>query len=245
MRPFMEPAPPRGSTEEQLRRQWSYLYQMHQQLQLALEQIEGGSAADLPSASAGAGGTGKETKAYDALKSLVLKTAETVRAEMDQLTATLESSYVAAGQFGSYVQSLSAYLEANPEALTQYYHFVSDLRANTAAVSDAFESYRIGTEGYIRTGIVSYESGVPVYGVAVGQHLTARQVDGETVVDPTNFRATFTARRLSFWQDEAEVAYVSDNRLYISNITVLGDLTLGTWKVGTRNGGLRFQWIGG
>ncbi len=34
----MEPAPPRGSTEEQLRRQWSYLYQMHQPLHRALEQ---------------------------------------------------------------------------------------------------------------------------------------------------------------------------------------------------------------
>ena len=40
-------------------------------------------------------------------------------------------------------------------------------------------------------------------------------VDGETVVDQNNFRATFTAQRLSFWQDANEVAYVSNNRLYI------------------------------
>lgn len=139
---------------------------------------------------------------------------------------------------------LSAYLEANPEALTQYYSFCSDLQANTDAVSAAFGQYKAETEGYIRTGIVGYNGSIPIYGVAVGQGLTVTDVDGETVVDQNNFRATFTAQRLSFWQDANEVAYVSNNRLYITNITVLEGVTLGQWQITTASG-LAFRWIGG
>ena len=55
----------------------------------------------------------------------------------------------------------------------------------------------------------------------------------------------FTASRLSFWQDATEVAYVSNNRLYITNITVLGAIAVGQWSVEAAEGGLAFRWIGG
>ena len=85
---------------------------------------------------------------------------------------------------------------------------------------------------------------MPVYGVAVGQGLTVTDVDGETVVDQNNFRATFTAQRLSFWQDANEVAYVSNNRLYITNITVLEGMSIGEWEISSENG-LVIRWMGG
>ena len=55
----------------------------------------------------------------------------------------------------------------------------------------------------------------------------------------------FTATRLSFWQDATEVAYVSNNRLYITNITVLGGIAIGDWSVEAAESGLLFRWIGG
>ena len=175
---------------------------------------------------------------------MIVKTAGLVKRQMDQLSARLEGEYVAVSDFGTYVERLSAYLEANPEALTQYYSFVSDLKTNVEAVDAAFSHYKVDTEGYIRTGIVYYEGAVPVYGVAVGQGLTCREVDGEKVVDQSNFRAVFTATRLSFWQDATEVAYVSNNRLYITSITVLGGIGIGQWSIGTAEDGLVFRWIG-
>ena len=90
-----------------------------------------------------------------------------------------------------------------------------------------------------------YDGAVPVYGVAVGQDLTCREVDGEQIVEQNNFRAVFTATRLSFWQDATEVAYVSNNRLYITNITVLGGIAIGAWSVEAAESGLTFRWIGG
>ena len=151
---------------------------------------------------------------------------------------------MAVSDFGSYMEKLNAYIEANPEAITQYYSFYADLQADINTVSAAFSDYRTGTEGYIRTGIVYYDGEVPVYGVAVGQNLTTTVTDGEEVVDQNNFRATFTAKKLSFWQDSTEIAYVSNNQLYITNIVVLDSMRLGKWRMATQNG-LAFQWIGG
>lgn len=237
------PAYPSGTVEQQVLQQYSYLFQMAQQLNLALEAAESSRTAAVQAAGKSRAAQGTEQE-YQNLKSLIIKTADTVQRQMDQLSARLEGEYVASSEFGSYVEKLSAYIEAHPDALTQYYSFCSDLQEDVDAVNAAFGSYKAGTEGYIRTGVVYYEGALPVYGVAVGQNLTTTLVDGVETVAQNDFRATFTAKRLSFWQDSTEVAYVSDNRLYIRDITVLDSVTLGGWKLASENG-LAFQWIGG
>ena len=246
------PASPAGSLRQQVMQQYAYLFQMAQQLNLALEQLEQAEsgtvrAAGAASGGAAAGGTklAAADRQYQKLRSMIVKTADQVRHSREELTARLQEEYVAVSDFGSYVASLSAYLEANPEAVTQYYSFFSDLKADVEAVDAAFRHYKVDTEGYIRTGIVSYDGAVPVYGVAVGQDLVCREVDGQQVVEQNNFRAVFTATRLSFWQDATEVAYVSNNRLYITNITVLGSIAIGDWSVEAAESGLAFRWIGG
>ena len=245
------PASPAGSLQQQVMQQYAYLFQMAQQLNLALEQLEQVESGTGRAAGASSGGAAGGTKLaaadrqYQKLRSMIVKTADQVRHTREELTARLQEEYVAVSDFGSYVASLSAYLEANPEAVTQYYSFFSDLKADVEAVDAAFRHYKVDTEGYIRTGIVSYDGAVPVYGVAVGQDLVCREVDGEQVVEQNNFRAVFTATRLSFWQDATEVAYVSNNRLYITNITVLGGIAIGDWSVEAAESGLAFRWIGG
>ena len=245
----MPPAPV-GSAAQQLQAQYSYLFQMAQQLNLALERLEGGGAVRVAAVPTGAAGAAEAPSAaeqkqqYDNLKSLIVRTARQIRSEMDQVRLELAGEYVAQSDFGTYLQKLNSSIAAQPDAMTQYYSFVSDLQADMEAVSAAFSGYRVESEGYIRTGIVSYDGAVPVFGVAVGQDLVVQEVDGQPVVEQKNFRAVFTANKLSFWQDAVEVAYVSNNRLYISNITVLQGVTLGRWEISDR-GGLAFQWIGG
>ena len=133
----MMPPSPRGSVQEQLVRQYSYLFQMAQQLNVALGQLESGGTA-APSGGTSAPAAEREQQ-YQTLKSMIVKTADTVQRRMDQLSAKLMGEYVAASEFGTYVERLNAYLEANPEALTQYYSFFADLQASTETVSAAFE----------------------------------------------------------------------------------------------------------
>lgn len=235
---------------------YNYLYQLAEYLSL---QSWGGGTVQTGNATAPAGEKSKNEleqlgDQYDAIKSLIIKTADTIRvkesiegllASVGELNSKLSKEYVAVSQFGTYLENLNAEISLDPAAITQYYQFFSELKANVDAISADFANYRIETEGYIRTGIVDYDDlGVPIFGVAVGQNLSTVEVDGETVVEKKNFRATYTASKLSFWQDAVEVAYVSNNQLYIANIIALGKVTIGKWDIDTSNG-LAFKWIGG
>ena len=162
------PMAPAGSVQEQVTQQYAYLVQMAQQLNLALGQLE-----------ALGGGAGEASARRQANGRLGTAASDQVQKTTAALTAKLEEEYVASSDFGSYVAKLSAQLEAAPEAVTQYYSFFSDLQANVEKVDAAFAHYKLDTEGYIRTGIVYYDGAAPVYGVAVGQDLTCREVDGE------------------------------------------------------------------
>ena len=71
-------------------------------------------------------------------------------------------------------------------------------------------------------GTVLDETGIPVYGIEVGQRT---EVNGEEVFDKY---ARFTANRLSFFDANGnEVAYISDYKLFISNVEVTGSYRIG------------------
>ena len=241
---LMMPPAPTGDLAEQVRGQYAYLFQLAQQLNLALEGTEQAAAEARKSERKAT--AAEMAEGYDRLKSLIVKTADTVTARMDKLRTELSGEYMAISDFGTYVERLNAILEADPTALTQYYQYFSELRADVDAVSADFTAWRTATEGTIRTGIVDYKDGVPVYGLAVGQKLetSVDTATGDTVIEKKNFRAIYAANRLSFWEDGVEVAYVSNNQLYITNVVALATLTVGRWSVSGTNG-LAFQWIGG
>ena len=109
------------------------------------------------------------------------------------------------------------------------------------------------TNAHIKSGLLYYAgedgteysseipNGAPVYGLEVGQRIVA---DG---VETFNKYARFTANKLSFYdQNDNEVAYISDYKLYITYVEVIGsfkqggfiDTTLGDKSVVTK-------WIGG
>ena len=94
------------------------------------------------------------------------------------------------------------------------------------------------TNAYIRTGLLFYsDDGFPVYGLELGQKNEANGVE------VFNKFAMFTADKLSFYdQNENEVAYISDQKLYITEAHITGALTLGRYYISTANG-LAFKWI--
>ena len=89
------PAYPSGTVEQQVLQQYSYLFQMAQQLNLTLEAAESSRTAAVQAAGKSRAAQGTEQE-YQNLKSLIIKTADTVQRRMDQLRpnsgATLRSS---------------------------------------------------------------------------------------------------------------------------------------------------------
>jgi hypothetical protein len=80
-----------------------------------------------------------------------------------------------------------------------------------------------------------------VYGVEIGQKNT---IDGEEVF---NKFARFTADRLSFYdQNDSEVAYISDYKLYIRNAEITSSLKIGGFvDTVMPSGDVVTKWVGG
>lgn len=243
------------------RRMYAYLYQTVQQLNWALRHIQtaqGSGQAErfVPSgiAAASTGGSGENLQE---LKSLIIKSADVANSLYASISKRLQGVYVAQSEFGTYAQATDLMLEANSKGVAQNYAHLQQIGGNLDAVQLEMQETRGGVEdlqgemtvlrsqisstsAYIRTGLIAEdENGIPVYGLEIGQ---TNEVGGQEVF---NKYARFSSSRLSFYdRNDTEVAYISDYKLYITNVHVTGTLTVGDYEVETSDG-LAFRWIGG
>lgn len=231
-------APPQfnGTPEEQIRQVTRYLFQLQRDLNIALD---GANQAVVQTAGQTAQTAAQKTTAEAAksLKSLIIKTANFVKQEMDRWTLYLEGSLVSQSTFGEYQETVSNEIRATATEVVQSYNF--------EGLIQALETHNITTEQYIKAGLLYFDDwGIPRYGVAVGENLTTVMVDGEPVLERAGLAATFTSDRLSFWLSGVEVAYVSNNQLYIREATILSNLNIGNWVIETTHG-YTLKWAGG
>lgn len=210
---------------------------------------------------------------FASLKSLIIKSADIVNAYYDTISSRLEGLYVAQSDFGIYAQETSQEIEGNSEGIKQLFTnnqtivsqigglttnveglttnaeglsgridgLSEDAKKVSASVDDLY-AQSILTNAYIKTGLLFYaEDGTPVYGLEIGQ--TNTDADGNSAFDKF---ARFSADRLSFFdQNDVEVAYISDYKLYITNAEITGTLYLTERFKIYYNHGLAFQWTGG
>jgi len=233
--------PPTTAAKETL---YSYLYQMAEQLNAALAQMpDTGVSMQYGKAIQGQGTDGEEKDLKSlaaqatALKSLVIKTAHTIQASMDELEASLKTDYLALSDFGTFQESLENQIRATAEGVVQSFDYDSRLVALQKGMVE-FESFETSTNQYIKTGLLYFDDeGVPRYGVAVGEKLTTITVNGQEVLTRSDLMSTFTSDRLSFWQGGIEVAYLSSGMLVIANAEIKGMLKVGLYVIKTMTDG--------
>ena len=99
------PAAPAGTLAQQVHQQYTYLFRLAQALNRAMEQVEGTAGAQAVQAQRAKDSSreAREERARQAatLKSLIIKSADVVRQEMDRLATELKGSYVAQSDFGT------------------------------------------------------------------------------------------------------------------------------------------------
>ena len=236
---------------EQLQQIQSYLYQFSEQLKYALNHLsvenfseEGKQSLSQAVSGAGSGVTPEQQSQFQELRALIIKTAHTIESFQEEIRTTLKYEYVAKSEYGEYQKDIEAEIHATAENVTQYYTETKELQSALEETEAKFDSYLTNLEGYIRTGIVGEdEAGNSILGVEIGERKT-QTVDGEEVIVSEGLRSRFTSDRLSFYQGEAEVAYISNQRLYITDAEVSGSFTLGDWLISTANG-LTLRYVGG
>ena len=244
-----------GNTEaEQIAQIKSYLYQMVSQLNYALSTMETGTGVvDVSGNPVSVSTQQKEDPAstFNSIKALIIKSADIVTAYYDEITKRLEGVYVAEATFpdgiATYIQKTTNDVIANSQYISQMYTNIQTILSDVAGIKND----QIKVDAHIKTGLLYYvgedgkeydselENGTPVYGVEVGQIVT-----DENEVTLFNKFARFTSNRLSFYdQNNDEVAYISDYKLFITNAEITGSLKLGGFLIDTTRG-FTIRWEG-
>lgn len=231
-----------GKTEkEQLSQVRSYLYQLAEQLQWALKNVD--TSTDtvvvaptprslLPAASQT---TESAEATFGSIKALIIKSADIVNAYYEEINKKLIGEYVGQSDFGTFREQTIQEIVSNSTAIEQYFTNIQEI---TDAI-DNIDSTLREVNAYIRSGVIYIDDNDnPVYGLEIGQTDT---VNGEKVFSKF---ARFTSDRLSFYdRNGTEVAYISDYKIHITHAEVQGTLKIGGYLVDTRKG-LTFKWVG-
>ena len=229
-----------ANEQGQLSQMRSYLSQLVEQLNWALNTVQDGAVQTVvqpmtaPTVSGTAAAEQEAQDTFNSIKSLIIKSAEIVNAYYETMRLRMDGEYVAESDFGVYRRTTAAELSATIDSVNQLY---TDLQSVEETADGAYDSVRAVTAN-IKTGLLyTNESGVPVYGLEVGQ----RNV--ENGVESFRKYARFTANRLSFYdQNDTEVAYISDYKLFITQAQITGSITLGRY-VADMSDGLAFKWV--
>ena len=228
-------------TEGKMAQMQSYMHQLVEQLNWALNTVESYQSGNTSAAvvySKGKDETPKDAEdTFNSIKALIIKSADIVKAYETTIFSDFNGKYFAESDFGTYLEETSREIEENSKGVTESYRRVETIDSRVEGVED---EVRI-TNAYIRRGLLPNGE----YGLEIG----------ETSEDGI-FRqyARFTSEKLSFHDVNGnEVAYVGSgtadkdntNCLYVTGKAVfLGEIQLGGYKTDTLEG-LAFTWIGG
>jgi len=222
---FDSPPTLQGAEKEQLLQLQRYLMAMSDKLNTALMDV---SIEQMAPEVKQTITTAQQTTAqnYETLKSMIVKTADIVRHEMDVITAHLEDNYEALSeQFGTYERNLDSTITATAEGILQNYQLVE----RVTGLENDTDSFERKINQYIFTGLVDSVNGK--YGIAIGENVT--NADG--TLNSAAKCATFTMDELAFWHGETKMAYFSDNIFHIAQGEVTSSMKMGnhTWRVMT------------
>ena len=255
---FQPPVSLHGTSEQQLKQMYSYLYQLSEKLNVALEQVDGRIGEGISTAIASHRSTTAQankpssgvdpsiTQQYQELKALIESTADYVETEMTLIRTELESRYTAiSNQFGTYEEELNTIITTTAENTTAIYNYNSRLEAAEGSLA-AFQEYDVSSLQYIKLGIIGRDDNdKPIVGLLIGEEFTTITIDGVEYNAGQNTYAAYTSDKVSFFQNETEMAYLSNSTLYITHIEMPngGKLKHGDWQIDTDNG-YTIRWIG-
>lgn len=179
MQNILPPPALQGDERAQLTQLYRYLFRLSEQLNVGLSTLEGNSALMMRASSGGGAispdGADPEQfwanadAQYNSLKSLIIKTANIVRAEMDQIVTNLSSEYVAQSEWGTYKESVKTEIIQTAKSTIENYQYKEGVE-NLPDLIAMFDSYRIETSGSIMRGIIGYDDeNYPIIGIAIGQ----------------------------------------------------------------------------
>lgn len=212
---------------EKLQQIKSYLYQMTQELNLALETVEKEREELVTNAASSASKAVQDAttplKTFAAVKALIIKNADIVQAYYEAISTKLSGVYVAQGGFDEYTQNTQALIDANSQRITQNYTSQQTINSQIQK-----QLARVDNSAYIQSGLLDEVDGEEIYGVEVGQTTIITDDNGEKK-EVFSKSARFTASSLEFYDSadsKNKVAWITNKQLFITDAEITGTLTV-------------------
>lgn len=223
----------------------SYMHQLVEQLNWALNTIDTSGGAGYVVREAQKAGASSQTddpiSSFNSIKGLIIKSADIVNAYYEKIDNLLKLSgdYTASSDFGTFKEETLNQLSATNSQIQQNVSSLQQIFDENGNIKD-----ELLVKGHIYSGIIEYaKDGEAVVGIEIGQTTVA---DG---VSKFNKFARFTADKLAFYNavnPDEPVAYISGYKLYITHVEAIGSLTEGGYvDTITDGGGIVTKWVGG
>lgn len=230
------------TSDGQVAQMKSYMHQLVQQLNWALntvdEAAQGNTSSVVMSKQSVSASPEEAANTFNSIKALIIKSADIVKAYEETIFTDFNGKYFAESDFGTFIETTNRKVEENSKGVTEVYTNVQSITNTdgTGSLDKVTEEVR-SSNAYIKRGLLGYDKGGnAVYGMAVGE------TDSNGVY---NKYAWFTSNKLSFFDGSGnEVAYISANKLYITDAIFLGIVQFGGYRADTTDG-LAFTWMEG
>lgn len=222
-----------GSAETQLDEIKSYIYNLNEQINLALadvtleKQLEkigsiiSSSSKTIPEKISD---IDFEKKKYLNTRDLIIKTADEVFSADEKYKKVFNGSYLAKSEFGSYLVNTKLEVLGSSKAVSELFTYAA--QAN---------EYSIFHKTDIRRGLLSDEGVVPpVYGLEIdllsyeflkdGNDDYVLDGDGHRIIEEiaSDKAIRITPERISLMRNQSEIAYISEDALYFPKAIITG-----------------------
>ena len=206
-----------ASVSEEIASIKSYLYRLAESINLS----ETGAAGVMKELSAAMSTdynyeTRERIAEYDSLRALVIKTAESTLSECSgSIAKQFSSRFIARSDFGTLTEELTHSVTENASGIERLFDY-------TAGINNGNGDFTLSTKQYVKTGLLYYENGIPVFGVGVGLLDTASENESTVIDISKNRLLAVTAAGIDFWESGVKIASVNSGALYLPSAVITG-----------------------
>lgn len=197
-------------------------------------------------------------KNVDKLRSLIIKTSESVKVEVGNLRHDMEAGYVAVGDFGTYKRETQTTLEANASQIRQLSTDTEEISVALDNTNQTVDAYRRLSHGQIEYGYFEDQNGIKHWGIAIAEQLIFEDGSHDTTTTPgieywelnaDQTMGLYTSTGWEFWVGGRKVGWFDSKQenglLHTPSQVTENNLQVNSWLLTDPGSGFGIKYIGG
>lgn len=218
---------------EEIRR---YIYKSNEQINLAFADVSAEKLWEKTATVLSANATvlsdsnkvTQETNRYKNLRDLIIKSADIILEQSDELKRVLNGSYIAKSDFGTFLLNTRLEILESSKSIYELFTYAAEANEYTVYQKSSFERGLLNEDDVINHGAN------PIYGMQIGlmQYEFLKDENDNEVLDEnghkilietdSNKYLRITPDRIGLWKSDNEVASLSEQGLFFPSARITG-----------------------